>query len=288
MKPSVRAQRQDARRWDPDGNLVSTLAPDDAHGSSKGYMQFYCHCEPCNKWARRYRLARYEVQLHNQRIIESLSKKTGSSQQQARSVAQTNGKLPTKLPTPDRPTPAEVAPPQPPKPVEIDLSKVQIGAKNDEERKVFPVVPSVREQIKTVATFEAISDAYFRPEWTAPLENGRERRAHGEMQIIVDPNGDAPVIWFGEREVATGKPEILQKVTNGIAKAKGGRGGSTGPTSVNSLLELLRKGGCTIERAGSGHIKVAKNGRTLTLPSTASDWRSLRNTLAEAKRQGLL
>lgn len=152
-----------------------------------------------------------------------------------------------------------------------------------------PVTPGVRDHIKDFATLEAITKAYFEPQIVSPaVEPGRERRTYEDMEIIVAQNGTQPVIWFKAREVATGPSELLAEKPKSTPKAKGGRGGSQAPTDIKALLKALEASGCKIEKTGSGHIKVTRDGKTITLPSTASDWRSLKNSVAQARKDGLL
>lgn len=168
------------------------------------------------------------------------------------------------------------------------LAQLRNGTKIRESGKVPPVIPAVREMIKTVATLDSIGKAYFEPDWVAPLDNGRERRAAGAMEVIVDPKPKPVIIAFHEREVAEGKPELVVEKTGGIAKAKGGGGGSQGPKTWDQLKGALDAMGATFEKTGTGHIKVSKNGKSIILPSTSSDWRAIRNSLADARRRGLL
>ena len=56
---------------------------------------------------------------------------------------------------------------------------------------------------------------------------------------------------------------------------------------VKKLMKALEKQGFECEIGGSGHPKVYREGKFITsLPSTPSDWRSLKNALALLKREG--
>jgi len=56
-----------------------------------------------------------------------------------------------------------------------------------------------------------------------------------------------------------------------------------------SLIQELRKAGCTFEQTGSGHVRVIKDGVTVaTLPGTSSDHRAVKNARAALRRQGVL
>jgi hypothetical protein len=54
---------------------------------------------------------------------------------------------------------------------------------------------------------------------------------------------------------------------------------------VRQLLAELEKAGCWMGRRGRGHIVVRhENGRSVSVPATPSDRRSLENTRAEIRR----
>lgn len=256
------------RHFDADGNLVSTIIPEHLHGRPTGYILYGCCCLICKGWKRSYKAELAERQAHNRRIIERIFCEQGLKVQQAEEPQLTV---------------VEDAPqPQPDRvvvPIRREAPKIT----------PFPLTPGVRGRITDVATVEAISRAYHRPEWVAVLEDDRERRVHGRMEIIVGTNANKPVLFFKEREeVGTGDAEILQETKKAVPRAKGGRGGSQGPSDYRGLIDRLKATGCTVEWTGGGHLKVAKNGRSVTLPATASDWRSLKNSIAQAKREGLL
>lgn len=53
---------------------------------------------------------------------------------------------------------------------------------------------------------------------------------------------------------------------------------------MKRLRDTLAEAGCAVENGGGGHIKVTRNGSTLTLPATPSDHRSVLNAYADARR----
>jgi hypothetical protein len=294
----LRHRRMAQRVFDEDGFLVSRIAPEHTHGRAMGRIQFGCCCKPCREWSWHSQLRRRESKAHNLRIIEALRNK---SCPQAPELA------------PETPEPTKVVLPTE---AQVDeekltraLSTIRTPSKKTNGHKVTkpttervltrpkvdpnrrpPVTPGVRDYIKDVATYEAIAKAYYEPQVVSPaVEPGRERRTYEDMEIIVAKGGTYPVIWFKRRaEVGAGPSQLLAEKPKATPKAKGGRGGSQGPTDLKALLKALEASGCKIERTGSGHIKVTRDGKTMTLPSTASDWRSLKNSLAQARKDGML
>lgn len=285
---TVRNERYAQRGRDDQGRLVSLITP--SHGTSTGYVSYGCRCEPCSQWQRRRYEGDLERRTHNAEILRALQ----------RCPAQRETPAPVAKPKPPPVEPEPLVEPEPePAPASVVVDEpaepitFTVGEKAVDGR-VPPVIGTIRERIKDQRTLTLITKAYFEPDWSAPADltrsNGhsRERRTFQGMEIIVGEGEGHPVIWFREREVATGKPAIVEDSKLSLRKAKGGRGGSTAPTEQRDLLELLKASGCEVETTGSGHIRVSKNGKTVVLPSTASDWRSLRNTIAAARKQGLM
>lgn len=62
------------------------------------------------------------------------------------------------------------------------------------------------------------------------------------------------------------------------------RGGSK---EVRALIRKVRAAGLTVEMRGSGHIGCLDGDRLVAVfPASSSDWRSVKNTLADLKRRG--
>jgi hypothetical protein len=262
-----------------------------------GRVQYGCCCKPCRDWGYQSQVRSRETREFNSRIIEALRAKPCPE-------------APVLVPEPTK----VVLPPEAPVDEEAltrTLSAIRTPSKPktngrktnghkvanepalikpvEDEVKPPPTTKGVRDYIKDVATFEAITKAYYEPQIVSPAaEPGRERRIYEDMEIIVAQGGSYPVIWFKRREVATGPSQLLAEKPKAPPKAKGGRGGSQAPTDIRALLKALEASGCKIEKTGSGHIKVTRDGKTITLPSTASDWRSLKNSVAQARKDGLL
>lgn len=58
---------------------------------------------------------------------------------------------------------------------------------------------------------------------------------------------------------------------------------------TRKILKALEAQGFTVRRTTQGHHQVSLDGRVVTVfAGTASDWRSTRNSLAQAKRAGFI
>lgn len=322
--PEQRRKNMLQREYNANGQLISKIIPSHLHGRPTGYILYGCHCDTCNDWARGYRKELFDSRVHNQMIINKIMEATRSPQLPERKRRRLHSAPEPRigLESLESLEPLEPEPVEPmsavaymqtaaPAPVNFAERVAEIQADLDEklgeannalrdalkvapQREALtppPVIPAVRERITTVDALRSISNAYYSPEWTAPLEMGRERRVFGTMEVIVDPNGNSPVIAFREREVAEGRPELLvekkptKKVNNKTSKGEGNR---VKITDAKSLLAALKAAGCTVKHTGSGHLKVGKDGRYVTIPATASDHRAIPNALSDARKQGLL
>lgn len=288
--------RRRAQRVLRDGRLVSEIAPPHAHGRAVGYQTWSCRCEACSDWSTRRDRQHAEIWVFNQQIIDRLAA-------QRRAPSAPCVEKPTRQPQLEpaevhRPveTPKPVVKPKivPPKPVEpprppIAVDEIKIGTTEwtFDPTMVPPLIPAVRERVKTVGQIEAITRAYHQPDWSSPGgPEDREKRVYGNTQIVVATDGN--VIWWSEREVAKGESELLTAAPKGLPKAKGGGVGTRVPTTAKELEKMLKQAGCEIEPTGSGHIRVSRDGKTIIMPSTASDWRSLANVIGQARRKGLM
>jgi hypothetical protein len=57
---------------------------------------------------------------------------------------------------------------------------------------------------------------------------------------------------------------------------------------VHRLIEQCVQKGCTYRVTGKGHIVVrCPNGKSVTVPGTPSDWRSLLNIKSHLKKAGV-
>ena len=59
---------------------------------------------------------------------------------------------------------------------------------------------------------------------------------------------------------------------------------------IKRIVKALETQGFYVERSGKGHLKVKneRGGTVYVMPSTPSDHRSLKNTVAELRRKGIL
>lgn len=140
---------------------------------------------------------------------------------------------------------------------------------------------AVIQRITSEELLDKVIRAYHTPQWTVSLDEGRERHAYDDVEIIIVAGG--PVLAVYERKVEDFTPDVPK--TSGVKKAKGGRGGSDRPTTLSELKNRVKTLGCSWENTRNGHIRVlTPNGGTVIVPSTASDWRSIRNGWAQVQR----
>lgn len=300
----LRQRRLAQRERDEEGYLISQVAPPHLHGRSSGRTAYGCCCKACRDWGIAYRLRRRETLAHNLRIIEALRNGTYNPCPEAPAPVETPEPTRVVLPTEaqvdeEKLTKSLSAIRTPTRTNGHKRSTEPVLTKTDREKyrtvgvtdvRRPPLTPGVAGHIKSFDTYEAITKAYYEPQIVSPAtEPGRERRTYEDMEIIVAQGGTYPVIWFKRREeVGTGPSQLLATKQKATPKAKGGRGGSQGPADTKELLKALEASGCTIEKTNGGHIRVTKNGKTIILPSSASDWRSLKNSLAQARKDGML
>jgi len=136
---------------------------------------------------------------------------------------------------------------------------------------------------------EVIAHMYTDPEYTYtdPVHEQNERRVSGDWCLIVDPDGVILSILHAKDAQLP-----VEKIKNiSIPKASGGKGGNLYPTSFSELVSLLEERGYLVENSGSGHKNVYDrddHSRLIyVLPSSASDYRSLRNGIAALKKAGV-
>ena len=131
----------------------------------------------------------------------------------------------------------------------------------------------------------AITKAYHEPDIVWVGQDGNERRIGGGVRLVVK---DGAVIWVGDHESADGAPRILRDRPP-TRHPKRGRGpsGSRNPTSWRELRERLTELGCRIERGGAHDKVYLPNGKVSTLAISASDHRSLLNTVSELRSLGV-
>ena len=57
---------------------------------------------------------------------------------------------------------------------------------------------------------------------------------------------------------------------------------------IDDLVRWLREHGYRIEKTGKGHYKVFAPNRVVIMPSSPSDWRSVKNTVSDLRRAGVV
>lgn len=93
------------------------------------------------------------------------------------------------------------------------------------------------------------------------------------------------------RIVSVGTSKSLNyKMQPTVSKSKSSGGTPVGsmPQDVNDLLARARRAGFAVSKAGSGHNKIWKSGtpglgKSVTIPSTGSDWRGMMNNIMEIR-----
>jgi hypothetical protein len=136
---------------------------------------------------------------------------------------------------------------------------------------------------------EVIAHVYTKPEYTYtdPVHEENERRVRDDWCLVVDPEG--VILSIIPAESAQLPIEEVKDIK--LPKAKGGKGGNLYPTSFGELIALLKERGYRVEDSGSGHKNIYDcddhSRLVYVLPSSASDYRSLRNGIAGLKKSGV-
>ena len=115
-----------------------------------------------------------------------------------------------------------------------------------------------------------------------PAENGRTLY-RGLFDVLVHEGKN--------RIVSVGTSKSLNyKMQPTVSKSKSSGGTPVGsmPQDVNDLLARARRAGFAVSKAGSGHNKIWKSGtpglgKSVTIPSTGSDWRGMMNNIMEIR-----
>lgn len=93
------------------------------------------------------------------------------------------------------------------------------------------------------------------------------------------------------RIVSVGTSKSLNyKMQPTVSKSKSSGGTPVGsmPQDVNDLLARARRAGFAVSKSGTGHNKIWKSGtpglgKSVTIPSTSSDWRGMMNNIMEIR-----
>lgn len=146
-----------------------------------------------------------------------------------------------------------------------------------------PFTPGARDDVTTREQLRALVKAYHEPESRWPWHDGGEVRTADGHLIRVDEGGT--VVFVGMQDRSPGKPESLQPPKRPVRRVHGG-GGRRGPATYSELLDtLLRMGAAVVSRHPHTKLRLP-NGELFMLPNTASDHRSIRNTLSDLAKRG--
>lgn len=111
------------------------------------------------------------------------------------------------------------------------------------------------------------------------------------LLILVNEENDC-IISIVEREEPAVDPRFAPRggvagtKGRGVRKAKGGGPGRRMPSSTSELLKMAAEHGFTSKMQGSGHwlLQHPEHAGSVTVSATASDHRSLQNTISDIKR----
>lgn len=150
-----------------------------------------------------------------------------------------------------------------------------------------PFTPGARAEITTVDQLRGVLEAYHRPQWSSPVQgdNTLERRAADGYLLKVNTETGV-VVFVGSCDQSSAAPESLRQCARPKRRRKGGSGSGM-PTSYAEVVSRLKELGCEVDDTAR-HLKVTlPDGRRRTLPKTTSDWRAVRNTVAQFRADGL-
>ena len=114
-----------------------------------------------------------------------------------------------------------------------------------------------------------------------PAQNGRTLY-RGLFDVLVHERKN--------RIVSVGTPKSLNHtiLRQAVPRGSGGTPVGSMPRDINDLLARARRAGFAVSKAGSGHNKIWKSGtpglgKSVTIPSTGSDWRGMINNVMEIR-----
>lgn len=140
--------------------------------------------------------------------------------------------------------------------------------------------------LRNKITPEVIAEVYNDPSftYTDPVHEHNERRVRGPWCLVIDPNGVIlSVLPSAQAQVPYPEIDDIK-----VPVAKGGKGGSLYPTDFDEVRKLLVKRGYRVEDSKGGHKLVMKGEEVVySMPSTPSDYRGIKNALADMKKVGI-
>jgi hypothetical protein len=276
-----RRERMERRIPGPNGRWFHPECP--AHGTSVGVAYWGCCCDPCRAWSaetrRRWRANVTHNRMISAQLTEIIPPPTPEPAPTPEPLPPTPEVVPEPPPVEPEPVPDVEQVPAPERKPEPVRERVQLGVVQD--MSIPDMLPAAMRRITTRDQLGLVLRAYHTPQWTAPTPTGAERRSWGHIEVVVAEGGLVLGIYQRKRDP---EPEQRQPAERGQKKAKGGRGGSRQPTSMPELLSRAKEIGCDWEYTKNGHIRVTTPGGIVIVPSTASDWRSVRNSWSQIQR----
>lgn len=247
-----------SRRIRVNGRLVAPL-PESYHGKRSTYNYYGCHCDLCNKANTK--------RQRTERVPEPSTPEPKFVRTELPAAEPVQRRQPAKR------KPARQQSPEP----EVPNLGVEIPE----------VTREVRAEIATMEQLRDVLAAYHTPQWTVamPSQPGWEKRSARGCLIIVDPDG--VVVFIGTADQSNAAPESLRERSAPKSTRRGGCG-TTLPTSYAEVIDRLRELGCEVDTSSARHVSVTlPNGERRTLPKTTSDWRAVKNTVAQFRADGL-
>ncbi|MFE0025123.1 hypothetical protein [Amycolatopsis sp. NPDC059021] len=124
----------------------------------------------------------------------------------------------------------------------------------------------------------AVVATFHDPQWTAPVRDApgllRYRRHECELRVRT---ADGVVCFVGFHLDDTTHQAPVRAAPPRRHRRRSGGAGTAWPTTWRELRTRLRAAGCQLSHGGKHWRAHLPDGRTYTLPATASDHRALRN-----------
>ena len=146
-----------------------------------------------------------------------------------------------------------------------------------------PCVNRVRRGATTVTRRARVVRAYYEPEVISP-QLDREVRIADRQAVVVSPDGTILGTWRVPLAVVPEQPRP-QSARRPERRSDAPRPVRSGPKDQAGLLRMLEREGLRMERTAR-HIRVLAPEGPVYIPSTPSDPRSVRNSVALLRKFG--